>query len=1005
MRWLQLLIVLVGISLMAAPMAEQTAKLRGPKEFDTPAVSRLGPLSAHDTLWRLAAQVRPDPRVNIYQVMFALYQKNPDSFLDSNFNHLKPGAYLDVPTLREIMAIDAMEAQRKSENDDREWSEKIRLAAQIKPEDHSAKQKDLEAARAEISEELAQLQSEQSEQLGDLRDKLSASMANVESIVKENSELKTQLDTVVGQLGNVKQQLDKDSEIQQQLQQLLAQQQEMLSKQTEQIKKAEEESFGNVIQKLANSPMGWAIAAALPALVLLFMFVSIMRRKGQKAAAVVSAATAAPLTDPNYKSPLPPIDDSLDFDESSLINLDDSLLNSRKGGGIRLDDDFDMPSSKSVSSSFTADDLLDDQLDLPDEPVLPASSTKNADELDFDDLLDEPLDTPVAAKTEFDANNILSGDDLSALFSEAEESFVPKQEFDPNNILSGNELSSLFENLADDDELPLDLAPAPSNPKAPAMPDDDEDVDIDALLAQNGPAENAIASAASESIAADELLEEIELELPGDEPTPLEISDDEFDIDALVNANQPAAKPEAVTTPPSTALTDDAADDFTDIDAILAANAQSTPVAPVIVDEIVDTSELDAFAESLVDEIIPDKIAAPAEVMDDLDVDVIEEPELAAIDELDDILNEVAELRAQSAASAQQLAEQIPVEAWQQAKDDFADSPLSLDDVGQLLQESEEPSLAALEAAFEPQASVPSSQDDDVLVDIDALSEQQAAVPDDDMDALIDAMTADLQSAAPAELMLDEELELAAHAGAEAEYLTEFAELEAHQEMPDLAVAEAPDDLPASRAQLSVENPSRVLETYPELDLDETDLDSIFPDELLEDIEPLDAFAPETDATSTLQQLDETDFDALLADLSDDVADDEQLQDVASTTKALEELASLPELLDEEHGDDVALLPDYVQIDKLLAAAEEQGSVDDARPLNIDVGLADFEDLITADEHGDVDLQDNGFASRLDLVRAYIEIGDQESADQLIKELITSDAPDHVKAEAKSLHS
>lgn len=1008
MRWLQLLIVLVGVSLMAAPMAEQTAKLRGPKEFDTPAVSRLGPLSAHDTLWRLAAQVRPDPRVNIYQVMFALYQKNPDSFLDSNFNHLKPGTYLDVPNLREIMAIDAMEAQRKSENDDREWSEKIRLAAQIKPEDHSAKQKDLEAARAEISEELSQLQSEQSEQLGDLRDKLSASMANVESIVKENGELKTQLDTVVGQLGNVKQQLDKDSEIQQQLQQLLAQQQEMLSKQNEQIKKAEEESFGNVIQKLANSPMGWAIAAALPALVLLFMFVSIMRRKGQKAAAVVSAATAAPLTDPNYKSPLPPMDDSLDFDESSLINLDDSLLNSRKGGGIRLDDDFDMPSSKSVSNSFSADDLLDDQLDLPDEPMLPASTTKNADELVFDDLLDEPLDTPVAGKTEFDANNILSGDDLSALFSDAEDSFVPKQEFDPNNILSGNELSSLFENLADDDELSLDLAPAPSNAKAPAMPDDEDDVDIDALLAQNGPAENAIASAASESIAADELLEEIELELPGDDPTPLEISDDEFDIDALVNANQPAAKPQAEPTPPSTpasALTDDEDDDFTDIDAILAANAQSKPVAPVIVDETVDTSELDAFAESLVEEIVPDKIAASTEVMDELDVDVIEEPELAATDELDDILNEVAELRAQSAASAQQLAEQIPVEAWQLAKDDFDESPLSLDDVGQLLQESEEAPLAVLEEEVQSPASGQSSQDDEPLVDIGALSEQQAAEPHDDMDDLIDAMTADLESATLAEPIHDEELELAAHSEAEAEYLTEFAELEAHQEMPDLAVAEAPDDLPASRAQLSVENPSRVLETYPDLDLDDADLDSIFSDDLHEDIEPLDAFNLETETASTLEKLDETDFDALLADLSDEVVDDELRQDVESTTKALEELASMPELLDEDHADDGALLPDYVQIDKLLAAAEDLGSADDARPLNIDVGLADFEDLITADEQGDVDLQDNGFASRLDLVRAYIEIGDQESADQLIKELISSDAPDHVKAEAKSLHS
>lgn len=1028
MRWLQLLIVLIGVGLVTAPMAEQTAKLRGPKEFDTPAVNRLGPLSAHDTLWRLAAQVRPDPRVNIYQVMFALYQKNPDSFLDDNFNHLKPGAYLDVPNLREIMAIDASEAQRKSENDDREWAEKIRLAAQIKPEDHSAKQKDLEAAKAEISDELERLQSEQSEQLGDLRDKLSASMSNVESIVKENGELKTQLDTVVGQLGSVKQQLDKDSEIQQQLQQLLAQQQEMLAKQTEQIKKAEEESFGNIVQKFANSPAGWVMAAAFPAIVLLLVFVSIMRRKGQKAAAVVSAATAAPLTDPNYKSPLPPIDDSLDFDETSLINLDDSLLNDRKGGGIRLDDDFDMPAAKSVSSSFGADDLLDDSLDLPDEPMLPTSKAKNSDELDLDDLLDEPFDTSSTAKTEFDANNILSGDDLSALFSEADSSFVAKQEFDPNNILSGNELSSLFENLADDDDLPLEAAPA-NTPLTTSSIDDEEDeeVDIDALLSQNTPTEQAIATAASELVAADELLEEIELELPSDSPVPLEV-DDEFDIDALVNANQPDL---SVTT------ADDADDDVTDIDALLAANsapstdtaseALATAFAPTdkaptdnMAEDAFDPTDLDAFAESLADEMLQ---AQPSELVeelqdDDLELDVLDDDSADSNSELDAILSEVAELRAQSAAAQQQLPEQIPAQAWQEAAEDFAQAPISLTDVNQMLQEDD------------VEIALPAQVDDHEDILLDSWSEPSA--DDDNIDSLIEEMTAHIEASAKNESeatsleVLENEVfsanaaqaddtarddaieaELAEHADAETEYLTEFAELEAHLEMPDLAVEEALDDLPASRAQLAVENPSRVLDAYPELDLEDVELDSIFPDELVDDNEPLDAFALEQDSTGELTELDASDFDALLADLVDVPEDVLQQQDAQSTAKALEDLASLPELNDDDNEtvEDGALLPDYVQIDKLLAAAEDHQVVDDSKPLNVDVGLSEFEDLIAADEHGDVDLQDNGYASRLDLVRAYIEIGDQESADQLIHELLASDAPEHVKAEAKSLSS
>ena len=52
---------------------------------------------------------------------------------------------------------------------------------------------------------------------------------------------------------------------------------------------------------------------------------------------------------------------------------------------------------------------------------------------------------------------------------------------------------------------------------------------------------------------------------------------------------------------------------------------------------------------------------------------------------------------------------------------------------------------------------------------------------------------------------------------------------------------------------------------------------------------------------------------------------------------------------------------------------------------------------------GDVDHTDAGYAGRLDLVRAYNEIGDADSAGQLIKEILASDAPAHVKQEALTL--
>ncbi len=163
----------------------------GPKEFDAPQQTRLGPLTPADTLWRLAEQARPDRRINMYQMMYALYQKNPDAFLEENFNHLKPGAFLLLPSVREILAVDALEAQRKSENDDRIWAERVRRAELAKAEAAAAKQLDIVTAKEQLSEELSRVEAQQTEQISDLRNRIGASMANVETIVQENTELET----------------------------------------------------------------------------------------------------------------------------------------------------------------------------------------------------------------------------------------------------------------------------------------------------------------------------------------------------------------------------------------------------------------------------------------------------------------------------------------------------------------------------------------------------------------------------------------------------------------------------------------------------------------------------------------------------------------------------------------------------------------------------------------------------------------------------------------------
>lgn len=1091
MHFLRLFVVLLAVNVMTATVAtaDTTAKLRGPKEFDTPQQTRLGPLTPADTLWRLAEQARPDRRINMYQMMYALYQKNPDAFLEENFNHLKPGAFLLLPTVREILAVDALEAQRKSENDDRIWAERVRRAELAKAEAAAAKQLDIVTAKEQLSEELSRVEAQQTEQISDLRNRIGASMANVETIVQENTELKQQLNTVVQELGAVKGQLDKDSEIQTQLQQLLAQQAQLLEQQREQMRKAEEGfNVAATLQKVAASPVGWAVAGSLPAFLLLYFIVSVIRRRGQKAAAVVSAATAVPAADPNYRSPLPPLDDSLDFDESSLINLDDSLLNDNLSAGIRLDNDaYSTPGNRANNVSF-ADDLLDDDFI--------ATNKANAnDEFDLDSLLDEPsgADKP-AAKTEFDANNILSGDDLSSLFDnlDDEPAFAPKAEFDPNNILSNNELSSLFDNLADDDDPDeiFNQAQAAVDAQSAVKPDEQED-----LLPERPVTAEALQNAAAEADQFDELLEEIELDIPADDDIQ---SDDEFDIDALLAATQQptataAAAPEAI----NSAIADD---DF-DIDSLLAANSQPE-LALGLEDNVTssdpaeqfDSSELDAFAESLAEEMLPadeqTKGLAVELALDDEDniTELLEPDPTDLHNELEDILSEVAELRAQSMQQTGTLAElSLPESALHEAAADMAESALSVADVSAMLQDAEsefEPEVGAAPDAVEQDWTEAA---DDLLDHADVASAAALHAftePDSELDEIIEIPEL-LEPQPLAEFELDDELlssdqerglltpdeqlaelptlpvDMATQA--DPEFTGQQSELNSGpdqsgdllatgDEMPTGFSAE-PDDLlelPAaatedisalmpdlqqgddqsvsrvSDAIASVERPSKMLDSYPELDFAEelADDELMLPDELQlpDDAEfaqsLTEAWQAEDEMPAELAELEDIQFDQLLSELdaleepatehtTDMLAEDELVAletaeqpvpaamaaDIAASGLAL----GLP---DDTIIDPVA---EFLHIDKLLASSEEELTEEQLRPLQIDVGLADFPDLISADEVGDVDKADAGFAGRLDLVRAYNEIGDAESAEQLVKEIMASDAPAHVKQEALSL--
>ncbi|GAA3554204.1 FimV/HubP family polar landmark protein [Marinobacter xestospongiae] len=93
--------------------APSTPSRQAPAAPRASAGDTLGPTSASDTLWGIASQVRPNNSVSHQQVMLAIQDLNPDAFIGGNINRLKRGQVLRVPSLEQIQSRTAGEASRQ----------------------------------------------------------------------------------------------------------------------------------------------------------------------------------------------------------------------------------------------------------------------------------------------------------------------------------------------------------------------------------------------------------------------------------------------------------------------------------------------------------------------------------------------------------------------------------------------------------------------------------------------------------------------------------------------------------------------------------------------------------------------------------------------------------------------------------------------------------------------------------------------------------------------------
>ena len=69
-------------------------------------------VKSDETLWAIAAKIRPSKAVSVPQLMIALLQNNPEAFVGNNINNLKQGAVLRLSDISTATSISKEEAMR-----------------------------------------------------------------------------------------------------------------------------------------------------------------------------------------------------------------------------------------------------------------------------------------------------------------------------------------------------------------------------------------------------------------------------------------------------------------------------------------------------------------------------------------------------------------------------------------------------------------------------------------------------------------------------------------------------------------------------------------------------------------------------------------------------------------------------------------------------------------------------------------------------------------------------
>jgi pilus assembly protein FimV len=501
MKWSLLLIRAIFVAVLcftaASNAVAQGTQIQGPRDAaDVYSGVVYGPIDRSDTLWAISSQYRKSQQFTVYQVMLAIYELNPQGFVNRNFNTMVNGTTLQLPTDRYIARIDPQRARVKAQQDDLAFTQSAGRQGQntdntsgaqpeptnLKPDVPLVNKKELDAAEKQFQLQINSLKRQQAGIVNDFKQQLEQSIQATQSIVDENK-------LVLGELAKKDEEFialktELSESFQAKLDDQAAQIQELrefVASAKRQDKAKQEDSFGTLIRK----PI-FIIIATTVAFFLVFVLVALLllrKPKNENVDTEEKDAEKISLDDPVSKDAdeLLAILNGDDISDDDLLDdilsdeleesIDEVALDSNDFGEI--DDKMLVPNQRTKKSQ---DELNDALSDLASDDISLDGDMLN--ELDVDDIDLDSRDSSIDESAAFDGLDDEPNEvDIDSILEEQNVDISQVEADASKQLREGDDLSddgtSFAENLAEADLLPIQ--------------DDDEqsEIDIDDLLEQS----------------------------------------------------------------------------------------------------------------------------------------------------------------------------------------------------------------------------------------------------------------------------------------------------------------------------------------------------------------------------------------------------------------------------------------------------------------------------------------------------------------------------------------